>query len=98
MRIPLLRESQQTLTRSEQVMSQEVIEVQGTVQADGTLVLDRRLELPSGRVQIVVVPLPELPADDPFWQRMQAIWKGQKDRGHVPRSPGGGSGQAGHAG
>src|SRR5262249_12308083 len=24
--------------------------------------------------------------DDPFWQRMQAIWDAQKARGHIPRS------------
>jgi hypothetical protein len=30
--------------------------------------------------------MPELPDDDPFWQRMKAIWAGQKARGHVPRS------------
>jgi hypothetical protein len=28
----------------------------------------------------------QLSTDDPFWQRMQAIWDGQKARGHIPRS------------
>ena len=30
------------------------IEVTGTLQADGTLVLDRKLELPAGRVRVLV--------------------------------------------
>ena len=60
--------------------------VEGTVNADGTLVLDGKLTLPAGRVQLIVQPLPDLPADDPFWQRMQKIWAGQKARGQVPRT------------
>lgn len=60
--------------------------VEGTLNADGTLVLDSKLALPPGRVQLIVQPLPELPANDPFWQRMQQIWAGQKARGHVPRT------------
>ena len=60
--------------------------VQGTLKPDGTLELDEKPNLPPGRVQLVMVPLPELPKDDPFWQRMQAIWDRQKARGHVPRS------------
>jgi len=27
-----------------------------------------------------------VPKDDPFWQRMQAIWHAQKSGGHLPRS------------
>jgi len=60
--------------------------VEGTLTPDGTLVLDSKLNLEPGRVQLIVQPLPELPSDDPFWQRMRAIWDGQKARGHVPRS------------
>jgi len=30
--------------------------------------------------------LPDLPKDDPFWQRMQEMWDKQKARGHVARS------------
>ena len=33
-----------------------------------------------------MVPLAELPKHDSFWQRMQALWSGQKARGHVARS------------
>lgn len=60
--------------------------VEGTLNADGTLVLDTKLALPPGRVQLIVQPLPELPKDDPFWQRMQEIWAAQKARGQVPRT------------
>lgn len=61
------------------------IVVEGTLNPDGTLVLDRKLPLPAGRVQLIVQPLPELPADDPFWQQMRQIWDGQKARGQIPR-------------
>jgi hypothetical protein len=69
-------------------MSEESVEVQGMVQADGTLVLDRRLELPPGRVRVTVQPA--TPAEAPDLARFQAmmaqIWAGQKARGHVPRT------------
>ncbi len=63
-----------------------VVVVQGVVKPDGTLELHEKLPLPAGQVQVTVVPVPELPKDDPFWQRMRAIWEGQKVRGHVPRA------------
>ena len=66
-------------------MSQTAVIVQGVVKPDGTLQLDEKLNVPAGRVQIIVQPLPDL-SSDPFWQRMEAIWAGQAARGHVPRS------------
>jgi hypothetical protein len=60
--------------------------VQGTLKPDGTLELDERVGLAPGRVQVTMVPVPELPTNEPFWQRMQAIWEDQKRRGHVARS------------
>lgn len=68
------------MSRSEAVM------IEGTLTPDGTLELDQKPNLTPGRVQVTLVPLPEVPADDPFWQMMTAIWAGQKTRGHVPRS------------
>jgi hypothetical protein len=68
------------------VMSTTPLIVQGIVNADGTLELEGKVSLPPGRVQVTVQPLPDLPADDPFWQQMQAIWDAQKARGHSPRS------------
>jgi hypothetical protein len=60
--------------------------LEAVVKPDGTLELGEKLSLPPGRVQITIMPIPELPSDDPFWQRMQALWAGQRARGHVPRS------------
>ena len=60
--------------------------IQGFVKPDGTLELAEKVTLPPGRGQVTLVPLPELPKDDPFWQMMEGIWAGQKARGHIPRS------------
>jgi hypothetical protein len=51
-------------------------------------VLDEKQNLPAGRVTVVLRQETALvlPRDDPFWQRMQAIWDAQNARGHVPRS------------
>lgn len=69
-------------------MSHETIEVQGNVQADGTLVLDRRLELPAGPVRVTVQPVPASAGANlvRFQAMMEEIWAGQKARGHVPRT------------
>ncbi len=67
-------------------MSLPEIVVAGMLKADGTLELDEKPNLPPGRVQVTMTPLPELPTNDPFWQRMRAIWEGQKARGFVPRT------------
>jgi hypothetical protein len=82
-----MREVVVTLSKQHEdaLMGGQVV-VQGTLKPDGTLELDEKPNLPPGRVQLVMVPLPELPKDDPFWQRMQAIWDAQRARGHVPRS------------
>jgi hypothetical protein len=66
-------------------MSQNAIVVQGIVKPDGTLELDEKLSVPAGRVQVVIQPLPDL-SNDPFLLRMEAIWAGQRARGHVPRT------------
>jgi hypothetical protein len=65
-------------------LSETVIE--GTLQADGTLVLDEKPNLRPGRVQVIVQALPELPEGDPFLEMMKSIWAAQKARGHVARS------------
>src|SRR4051794_41003450 len=63
--------------------------IEGTLHADGTLTLDEKPNLPAGRVKVVLRQDPALPppADNPFWQRMQAIWA-------IPRS-GGSAGDGG---
>lgn len=60
--------------------------VEGTIQPDGTLVLDEPTKLRAGRVQVVMQALPELPEGDPFWDMMKSIWAGQRARGHVART------------
>jgi hypothetical protein len=67
-------------------MSLTQVTVHGTLNADGTLELDEKPNLSPGRVQVTVAPLADLPRDDPFWQRMQAMWAAQESRGFVPRS------------
>jgi hypothetical protein len=67
-------------------MSASGITVEGTITPDGILALDQKLPLPSGRVQVTVIPLPELPNGDPFLQRMRVLWEGQKARSFVPRT------------
>jgi hypothetical protein len=67
-------------------MSFTEIVVSGTLQPDGTLVLDQKPNLPAGRVTIVLRQevASAIPSDDPFWQRMQALWaipKGSDDGG-----------------
>lgn len=60
--------------------------VDGIVMPDGSLQIESKLELPTGRVRVTVESVTELPTDDPFWSLMQDIWAGQKARGHIPRS------------
>ena len=69
-------------------MSLEEAIVAGKLEPDGTLVLDQKPNLPPGRVTVVLRQEAEvvLPKDDPFWQRMQAMWDAQKACGYVPRS------------
>ncbi|HEV3260772.1 MAG TPA: hypothetical protein VG013_28215 [Gemmataceae bacterium] len=67
-------------------MSVPAVTLEAMLKPDGTLELGERIALPPGRVQVTIVPIPELPPDDPFWQRMQALWAAQRARGHVPRS------------
>jgi hypothetical protein len=56
------------------------------VRADGSLELDDRVAMPEGRVLVTVRPVVQPASDDPFWQRMEQIWAGQRARGHVPRT------------
>ena len=63
------------------------IVVEGSLQPDGTLVLDEKPNLPPGRVRVTMQAVPP-PADpeDGFMVRMEKIWAAQKARGHVPRT------------
>ncbi|WP_165226964.1 hypothetical protein [Aquisphaera insulae] len=67
-------------------MSSHDFVIEGIVQPDGTLVLDAPAKLPAGRVRLIVLPLPDVPPGDSFWDMMQSIWADQEARGFVPRS------------
>jgi hypothetical protein len=69
-----------------QTMSTPVVTVEGLVKSDGSVEVSEKVSLPAGKVQVTLVPWPQLPQDDPFWQMMQKIWDGQKARGHVART------------
>jgi hypothetical protein len=60
-------------------MSATHLVIAGTIKPDGSLELDSKLELPPGRVQLIVQPLPELPEDDPFWRMMKGIWAARRE-------------------
>ena len=62
--------------------------IEGTIQPDGTLVLDEKLNLPAGRATIVVrsAVTEARPLDAEFFRMMDDIWARQKARGFVPRS------------
>jgi hypothetical protein len=68
-----------------EAMTTDSIEIQGTLQEDGTLVLDDKPNLPPGRVKVTVESVPDLTQTD-VWQVLEQIWEGQRARGHVPRS------------
>jgi hypothetical protein len=57
-------------------MSRAETVIQGTIQPDGTLVLDEKPTLPAGRVTVVLRPESEAaaPTIDQFLQRLQTIW------------------------
>ncbi len=66
-------------------MAAPVVEIQGTLQSDGTLILDEKPALPPGRVCVRVQPLADL-MRTPVWQVLEKIWAEQRASGHVSRS------------
>ncbi len=63
----------------------QTVEVQGTLQPDGTLALDEKPALPAGRVKVLLQSVAEQPAKDP-WGTMQRIWAERKALGLQARS------------
>jgi hypothetical protein len=63
-------------------MTVPAVELEGTLGADGTLVLDQKLNLPPGRVRVTVQPA-EAPAD--VMEVLRRIRAEQAASGHVPR-------------
>ncbi len=63
----------------------QTIEVQGTLQTDGTLLLDEKPALPAGRVKVILQPVAVLPVKDPLGT-MQRIWAERMALGLPPLS------------
>ena len=51
-------------------MTASAVEVQGTLRSDGTIVLDKKPDLPPGRVRVSVQPLLDLTQTD-VWQVLE---------------------------
>src|SRR3954447_22969570 len=66
-------------------MSPTQVEVQGTLQPDGTLVLDEKPNLPPGRVRVTVQPVLDY-TQTPIWKFFEQLRAEQQARGFVPRS------------
>lgn len=60
--------------------------VTGTLNGDGSLVLDERLRLPPGRVQVTVQPESKFKQASSMMETLKQIWADQDARGYVPRS------------
>jgi hypothetical protein len=65
-------------------MSETQVEIQGTLDADGTLRLDEKPRLPAGRVTVVLKAAPALPPGAPtgLLERMEWGRKQLEDAGH----------------
>jgi hypothetical protein len=70
-------------TKGLAVMTATVVELQGTLQPDGTLVLDTRPDLPPGRVRVTVQLLE---AGTDVIEVLERIHAEQTASGHVPRT------------
>ena len=66
-------------------MPATAIEIQGTLQEDGTLLLDHQPNLPPGRVRVTVQTVPDLRKTE-IWQFLEQIHAEQRASGFVPRS------------
>ena len=64
-------------------MATPIVELQGTLQADGTLLLDEKPNLPPGRVRVTVQPAE---AQTDVIEVLRRIHAEQAARGYVPRS------------
>jgi hypothetical protein len=66
-------------------MSPTVVAIEGTLQPDGSLVLDEKPALPPGRVRVIVQPVLDYTQTD-IWKFFERIWAEQAASGHVSRS------------
>jgi hypothetical protein len=70
---------------TEDAMSTTAI-LEGTLRSDGTLELDQKPNLPPGRVQVVLQPLPPPPATRGLVEVMDEIRQSQRARGYQGRT------------
>jgi hypothetical protein len=66
-------------------MPGQPVVVEGVLLPDGTLVLDRKPELPPGRVRVSVEPVEAGAGTDLFFQNLQEIWERRRAAGLKPR-------------
>src|SRR5262245_60826239 len=66
-------------------MATNAIEIPGTLHADGTLVLDRKPNLPPGRVKVTVEPALDLTKTE-IWQFFERAKAEREALGITPRS------------
>ena len=67
-------------------MSQTETVMEGTIQPDGSLVLDQKPNLPPGRVSVRMQALAELPDEDPFFEMLKGLWAVRAQAGLTPRT------------
>jgi hypothetical protein len=65
-------------------MTNNGIEIQGTLREDGTLVLDQKPNLPPGRVRVTVQPVLDYNQTE-IGEFFERLWAEQRAKGHVPR-------------
>ncbi len=62
--------------------------IEGTLQPDGTLVLNEKPSLPPGSVRVTIEARELKPTSGPgWWEVLQQIWKDQEARGYQPPTP-----------
>jgi hypothetical protein len=66
-------------------MTPPIVQVEGTLQPDGTLMLDSKPDLPPGRARVTVQPLVDYTQTD-IWRFFERIRAEQQACGFVPRS------------
>ena len=82
-----MREAKVTAPLEGFAMSETQVVVTGTLNPDGTLVLDERPHLPPGRVRVTVQAVTQATgSEDGFMARVERVWAEQAARGHVPRT------------
>lgn len=67
-------------------MSAATVNVEGVVEADGTLEVPDKLNLPAGRVQVTVRSVTEPTQPDRFWKMVESIWADLRTSGRTPRT------------